>query len=42
MKKKLSWRLAAQNTSPGANDSRKAPQQLAQMWTQLRELVGQF
>ncbi|HYA63322.1 MAG TPA: methyl-accepting chemotaxis protein [Candidatus Sulfotelmatobacter sp.] len=33
---------AAQNTSSGANDSQKAAQQLAQMSTQLRELVGQF
>ena len=33
---------AAQNTSHGATDSQKAAQSLAQMSTQLRELVGQF
>ncbi|HUL16834.1 MAG TPA: methyl-accepting chemotaxis protein [Terriglobales bacterium] len=33
---------AAQSTSHGASDSQKAAQQLAQMSTELRELVGQF
>jgi methyl-accepting chemotaxis protein len=33
---------AAQSTSHGATDSQKAAQQLAQMSTELRELVGQF
>ena len=33
---------AAQNTSHGASESHKAAQSLAQMSTELRELVGQF
>jgi methyl-accepting chemotaxis protein len=33
---------AAQNTSHGATDSQKAAKSLAEMSTQLRELVGQF
>jgi methyl-accepting chemotaxis protein len=33
---------AAQSTSQGATDSQKAAQNLAQMSTQLRELVGRF
>ena len=33
---------AAQSTSHGASDSQKAAQQLAQMSSELRELVGQF
>jgi methyl-accepting chemotaxis protein len=33
---------AAQSTSHGDSDSQKAAAQLAQMSTELRELVGQF
>jgi len=33
---------AAQSTSAGAGESHKAAQPLAQMSTELRELVGQF
>jgi methyl-accepting chemotaxis protein len=33
---------AAQNTSSGATESHKAARSLAQMSTDLRELVGQF